>query len=164
MLNVTRSNCGLTTQTTTELSEARDAGHEEREIRDSDNVVNNAGTSSKGGVFNLVSDVVDVVTGEGGDMDRDACSEEEETNQFNTTSPTSLLETVETQTALVDTMDTEEGDGIPMSQCGSFGASPDTFTSVEVETLGASMDQNVERNGQGNVENEQIQKMCKSAK
>ena len=218
LLNVTRSNGGSPTQTTPELSAARDGGQKEREIRDSDNEVetevNNAGNSSKGDVFSLVSDAVDVVTGEGDIMDTGSCSEEEDAvdvvtgegdgmdtgacsgeedavdivtgegdrmgtgacseeedavdvvtgegdrmdtgacseeeeekiSQVNTTSPTCLLETVQSQPALSETMETQEGDGIPMSECGSIGASPDTPTSVEVETLGVSMDQNVKRN------------------
>ena len=188
--NVTRLNGGQPTQTITELSAARDGGQKEREIRDSDNEVetsvNNEGNRSKGGVFSLVSDAVDVVTGEGDGIDTDACSEaedavtgegdrmdtgacseavdavdvvtgevdcmdtgacsEEETSQVNTTSQTSLLETEQIQTSLLDTMERKEGDGIPVSECGSFGASPDTPTSDEVETLGVSMEQNAKKN------------------
>ena len=186
LLNVTRSNGGSPTQTTTELAAARDGCQKEREIRDSDNEVetsvNNKGNSSKGGVFSLVLDAVDVVTGEGDGMDTGACSEkdavdavtgevdcmdtgacseeEEETSQVNTTSPTCLLETVETQTVLLDTMETEEGDDIPMSECGSIGVSPDTAISVKVETLGASdaLDQNVKRNDKETLKSNKYKK------
>ena len=168
LLNVARLNGGSPTQTTMELSAARDGGQEKREIRDPDSEaktsVNNAGNSSKGDVFSLVSDAVDVVTGEGDGMDRDACSEEEN-SQLNTTSPTSLLETVKTQTALLEAIETEEGDGIPMSESGSFGASPDTLTSVEVEKLGASdaLDQNVKRNDKETLKTNKYKKYEKYA-
>ena len=162
-LNVTRSNGGSPTQTTMELSAARYGGQKERGIRDSDNEVetsvNKEGNSSKGGFFSLVSDAVNVVTGGEG-----------ETSQVNTTSPIRLLETVDSQTALLETMETGEGDDIPMSKCRpldvsrdlcesvdvgtpheSLGGvtleeSPDTPISVEAETHGASLDQSVERN------------------
>ena len=209
LLNVTRLNGGSPTQTTTELSAARDGGQEERGIRDSgievETSVNNAGNSSKGDVFSLVSDAVDVVTGEGDGMDTGACSaaedavtgegdrmdtgacsaeedavgvvtgegdgmdtgacseEEEGISQVNTTSQTSLLETVQSHPALSETMETQEGDGIAMSECGSIGASPDTPTSVEVETLGVLMDQNVKRNDKETLKSNKYKKYEKYA-